>query len=172
MRALTTIPIASQSVVSQADVGRSLAADPVALGVIGGLSIGFVAAAVFAVVGFIVSASVSARERVTEFALLRALGLSSRQLSVWLSLENAVLAVVSLVAGTLLGLLLAWLVLPFITVTQGATTPYPPVDVEVPWGLVAILVGAGTLALGATVVSLAWLLPRIGLADVLRMSED
>ena len=57
-------------------------------------------------------------------------------------------------------------------VTQGATTPYPPVDVEVPWGLVAILVGAGTLALGATVVSLAWLLPRIGLADVLRMSED
>ena len=172
MRALTTIPIASQSVVSQADVGRSLAADPVALGVIGGLSIGFVAAAVFAVVGFIVSASVSARERVTEFALLRALGLSSRQLSVWLSLENAVLAVVSLVAGTLLGLLLAWLVLPFITVTQGATTPYPPVDVEVPWGLVAILVAAGTLALGATVVSLAWLLPRIGLADVLRMSED
>jgi FtsX-like permease family protein len=172
MRALTTIPIASQSVVSQADEGRTLAADPVALGVIGALAIGFVAAAVFAVVGFIVSASVSARERVTEFALLRALGLSSRQLSVWLSLENAVLAVVSLVAGTLLGLLLAWLVLPFITVTQGATTPYPPVDVEVPWGLIAILVAAGALALAATVASLAWLLPRIGLADVLRMSED
>jgi hypothetical protein len=172
MRALTTIPIASQSVVSQAAVGRELAADPVALGVIGGLSIGFVAAAVFAVVGFVVSASVSARERVTEFALLRALGLSSRQLSVWLSLENAVLAIVSLAAGTLLGLVLAWLVLPFITVTQGATTPYPPVDVEVPWGLVAILVAAGALALAATVASLAWLLPRIGLARVLRMSED
>ena len=169
---LARAPLASSAVVSQADRGRSLAGDPVALGIIGGLAIGFVAAAVFAVVGFVVSASVSARERVTEFALLRALGLSSGQLSVWLSLENAVLAAVSMLAGTLLGLLMAWLVLPFITVTQGATTPYPPVNVDVPWSLVAILIGSGLLALGATIAMLAWLLPRIGLAGVLRMSED
>ena len=71
---------------------RTLATDPVALGIIGALGIGFVAAALFAIVGFVVSASVSARERINEFALLRALGLSSGQLSVWLSLENAVLA--------------------------------------------------------------------------------
>ena len=30
----------------------------------------------------------------------------------------------------------------------------------------------GILALGATVIVLAWLLPRIGLASVLRMSDD
>ena len=71
---------------------RALATDPVALGIIGVLGIGVVAAGLFAVVGFIVSAAVSARERVTEFALLRALGLSSSQLSGWLSLENATLA--------------------------------------------------------------------------------
>jgi hypothetical protein len=170
--ALRGAPLRSQAVSGEADVGRALASDPVALGIIGGLAIGFVAAAVFAIVGFIVSASVSARERVGEFALLRALGLSSGQLSVWLSLENAVLATVSLLAGTVLGLAMAWLVLPFITVTQGAATPYPPVSIEVPWTLVAVLVGAGILALGATVAGLAWLLPRIGLAGVLRMSED
>mgnify|MGYP006176450989 CR=1 FL=1 len=45
--------------------------------IIGVLTIGVVAAGLFAVVGFVVSAAVSARERVTEFALLRALGLSS-----------------------------------------------------------------------------------------------
>ena len=95
------------------DRARSLRTDPVALGIIGALAIGFVAAAMFAVVGFIVSAAVSARERVTEFALLRALGLSSVQLSSWLSLENAVLAGVSLVTGSLLGLVIAWVVLPF-----------------------------------------------------------
>ena len=55
----------------------------------------------------------------TEFALLRALGLSSRQLSVWLSLENATLAAISLVTGTALGLVIAWVALPFVTVTQG-----------------------------------------------------
>jgi ABC-type antimicrobial peptide transport system permease subunit len=159
-------------VLSQEERSRTLSTDPVALGIIGALVIGFVAAALFAVVGFMVSAAVSARERITEFALLRALGLSANQLSVWLSLENAVLAAVSLVTGTALGLVIAWVVLPFITVTQGATTPFPPVEVDVPWSTIAVLEAIGVVALMLTVGFLAWLLRRIGLASVLRMSED
>ncbi len=62
--------------------------------------------------------------------------------------------------------------MPFITVTQGAATPYPPVEVEVPWSVIGLLEVAGAIALGATVVALAWSLPRIGLSSVLRMSED
>ena len=57
-------------------------------------------------------------------------------------------------------------------ITQGAATPYPPVVVEVPWTVIGILEAVGLLALGATVVALAIILPRIGLAAVLRMSED
>ncbi len=164
--------IGSRVVVGQVDRTRTLSTDPVALGIIGALGIGFVAAALFAVVGFMVSAAVSARERITEFALLRALGLSADQLSVWLSLENAVLAVVSLVTGTVLGLVIAWVVLPFITVTQGAATPFPPVIVDIPWATIAVLEVLGIVSLTITVVLLAWLLRRVGLASVLRMSED
>jgi hypothetical protein len=170
--ALARPPIGSRVVLSQEERSRTLSTDPVALGIIGALVIGFAAAALFAVVGFMVSAAVSARERITEFALLRALGLSANQLSVWLSLENAVLAAVSLVTGTALGLVIAWVVLPFITVTQGATTPFPPVEVDVPWSTIAALEAVGVLALTLTVGFLAWLLRRIGLASVLRMSED
>jgi FtsX-like permease family len=165
-------PFDHRSVVSQVGRARALSTDPVALGIIGALGIGFVAATLFAVVGFIVSAAVSARERVTEFALLRALGLSSGQLSSWLSLENAVLAAVSLVAGTLLGLVIAWVVLPFVTVTQEARTPFPPVMLEVPWNTIALLEIVAIVALATTVVVLAWLLRRIGLASVLRTGED
>ena len=164
--------IGSRVVVGQVDRARALSTDPVALGIIGALGIGFVAAALFAVVGFMVSAAVSARERITEFALLRALGLSADQLSVWLSLENAVLAVVSLVTGTVLGLVIAWVVLPFITVTQGAATPFPPVVVDIPWTTIALLEVLGIVSLAITVGFLAWLLRRVGLASVLRMSED
>jgi hypothetical protein len=170
--ALANPPFSSRVVLSEVGRSRALSTDPVALGIIGALAIGFVAATLFAIVGFVVSASVSARERITEFALLRALGLSSGQLSVWLSLENAALATVSLLVGTALGLVIAWVVLPFITVTQGAVAPYPPVEVDVPWSVIGLLVAAGVLALGTTVVVLAWLLPRIGLASVLRMRED
>lgn len=170
--ALSAPPIGSRAVLSQAERSRALSTDPVALGIIGALVIGFVAAALFAVVGFVVSAAVSARERITEFALLRALGLSANQLSVWLSLENAVMGAVSLAAGTALGLVIAWVVLPFITVTQGATTPFPPVEVDVPWTTIVALQASGVVALALTVGFLAWLLRRIGLASVLRMSED
>jgi ABC-type antimicrobial peptide transport system permease subunit len=165
-------PAGGTTVISLAGRSRALSSDPVALGSIGALGIGFVAAAIFAVIGFVVSAAVSARERVAEFALLRALGLSTGQLSVWLSLENTVLAAFSLISGTLLGLGIAWVVMPFITVTQGAATPYPPVEVAVPWSVIGLLEAAGAIALGATVVALAWSLPRIGLGSVLRMSED
>jgi FtsX-like permease family len=170
--ALAGRPFASRAVLTLAGRERALATDPVALGIIGALAIGFVAAAAFAIVGFVVSAAVSARERVTEFALLRALGLSPRQLSGWLTLENTVLAVVSLVAGTLLGLVIAWVVLPFVTVTAEARPPFPPVDVETPWSLIVGLELIALVALVATVVVLAWLLRRVGLASVLRTGED
>jgi FtsX-like permease family len=170
--ALEARPFSSRSVLTIDGRTRALATDPVALGIIGALAIGFVAAALFAVVGFIVSAAVSARERVTEFALLRALGLSGGQLSSWLSLENAVLAGVSLVAGSLLGLVIAWVVLPFVTVTQTASTPYPPVALVVPWLTIAILEVMAIVALTTTVIVLAWLLRRVGLASALRLDED
>jgi hypothetical protein len=164
--------IGSAEVVSVADRTRALAADPVALGVIGVLGIGVAAAALFAIVGFVASAAVAARERVTEFALLRALGLSSGQLSGWLSLENAALALISLAAGTALGLLVAWVALPFVTVTQDAVAPFPPVEVAVPWPTIGALVAVALVALGLAVVGLAWLLRRVGLASALRSGED
>ncbi|HYL41585.1 MAG TPA: FtsX-like permease family protein, partial [Candidatus Binatus sp.] len=60
---------------------RGLSTDPVALAILGTLTLGFVATGLFAAVGLTVSSGVSARQRRTEFALLRALGLSARQLS-------------------------------------------------------------------------------------------
>ena len=164
--------LGSRSVVSLVERTRALATDPVALGIIGVLGIGVVAAGLFAVVGFVTSAAVSARERVTEFALLRALGLSSSQLSGWLSLENATLAAISLAAGTALGLLVAWVALPFVTVTQQAVTPFPPVEVEIPWATIAALEVIGIVALSGAVVVLAWLLRRTGMASALRMGDD
>jgi hypothetical protein len=164
--------IGSEEVVSRVERGDALASDPVALGIVGILAVGVVAAGLFAVVGFIVSAAVAARERVTEFALLRALGLSSGQLSGWLSLENATLAVVSLVAGSGLGLLIGWVALPFVTVTQGAERPFPPVEVAVPWPTIAMLEVVAITSLATAVALLGWLLRRVGMASALRMGED
>jgi hypothetical protein len=50
--------------------------------------LGFVAALAFALIGCAANAAVSARERMTEFGLLRALGISSRQLFGLLGVEQ------------------------------------------------------------------------------------
>lgn len=170
--ALSAGPYVRGAVTSRAERAAALSADPVALGIIGGLSLGFVVAGIFAVVGLAVSAAVSARQRRTEFALLRALGLSSRQLSGWLWLENAAVVAVSLAAGTGLGLLIGWVALPYVTVTQEAAAPFPPPLVRTPWASIAVLVAVSAGALGVTVMVLAGVLRRIGIGSVLRMGED
>ncbi len=159
-------------ILARDDVSAALSTDPVALGIIGALSLGFIVAGLFAAIGLVVSASVSARQRRTEFALLRALGLSSGQLSGWLWLENAAIVVVSLLAGVGLGLLIGWVALPFVTVTQQAATPFPPPIVRTPWASIGLLVAITTAALGVTVLVLGRVLRRIGIGSVLRMGED
>jgi FtsX-like permease family len=170
--ALRANPFDSADVVTATDRARSLSTDPVALGIIGALTLGFVATGLFAIVGLTVSAAVSARQRRTEFALLRALGFSARQLSASLWLENGSLVLVSLLAGTGLGLLIGWMVLPFVTVTQQATAPVPPVLVEIPWNRILLLDGVSALALGIAVVVIGAVLRRLGVGSVLRMGED
>ncbi len=170
--ALRLDPFDSASVVSAADRTSSLSTDPVALGIIGALLLGFVAAGIFALVSLVVGAAVSARQRRTEFALLRALGLSGGQLSRWLWLENGSLMVASLVAGTLVGVGMSLLALPFITVTQQATTPVPAVVVYLPWDQILALELMVVVALGIAVGILAAFLRRIGVGGILRLGED
>jgi ABC-type antimicrobial peptide transport system permease subunit len=150
----------------------SLRTDPVALGILGALSLGFVAAALFAAIGFAVSSAVSARERLTEFALLRALGLSTRQLSSWLSLENGLLVAFSLASGTALGLVMAYFILPLVSLTQAAAQTIPDITVVIPWRSVLILEGTSLVALVIVVLVLATMLRRIGLGSSLRLGEE
>jgi hypothetical protein len=165
-------PLTAMSAESLDERIRVLSADPVALGIIGALSVGFVVAALFAVIGLAISAAVSARQRRTEFALLRALGLSGRELSGWLWLENTAVVTVSLAAGTVMGLVIGWVVLPFVTVTQAGENPFPPVLLEVPWGAILLLELLAIGALAITVVILSRVLRRFGIGSALRMGED
>jgi FtsX-like permease family len=165
-------PLTARSAESLDERTRVLSADPVALGIIGALSVGFVVAALFAMIGLAISAAVSARQRRTEFALLRALGLSGRELSGWLWLENTAVVTVSLAAGTVMGLVIGWVVLPFVTVTQAGENPFPPVLLEVPWGAILLLELLAIGALGVTVVILSRILRRFGIGSALRMGED
>ncbi len=169
--ALRAPPFSSAEATSRQGRAETLQNDPVALGTIGALSLGFLAAAVFAAVGFAVSSAVSARERTTEFAVVRSLGLSSRQLTGWLVLENGVLVGLSLAGGTALGLLLAHFVLPTVALTRSGAKPFPQPIVDVPWQTVAWLEGAMLGALLLIIALEVRLLRRVDVAAALRAGE-
>ena len=169
---LSGSPYDSLRVIDQNEAAEARKTDPIALGTMGSLSMGFVAAAVFASVGFAVSATVSARERLTEFALLRALGLSNPQLGAWLAIEQAALVALSLGLGTAIGLLLSWLALPLISVTQVGTVPIPSLTVQYPWSTILLLELAVVGSLAVIVTVLVTLLRRLGLGSLLRLGVD
>jgi hypothetical protein len=170
--ALRRPPIAADEVLGRASLSRSLAGDPVSLGIIGALGLGAIAALAFAAIGFIVSATVATSERITEFAILRALGLSVRELSVWVSLENAFLLVFGLVAGSGLGILLAWLVLPFATLTASGEAAVPAAQIVVPLPAMLPIYAAALALFAVTVLLVTRQVRAAGISTVLRSGEE
>jgi hypothetical protein len=165
-------PYLSEDVVDAKAHADALTNDPVAVGISGALLLGFAAAAVFAVVGFAVSAAVSAAERTTEFAVLRAIGVSSGQLSRSLALEGGLVVLLAVAAGTALGAGLAWLVLPYVSLTGEGGRPFPDVRVVFPWRTAAWLELAVIVVLAAVVAVEIHVLRRMSLAPALRAGED
>jgi hypothetical protein len=165
-------PFHTQAVVDRAAVLSALERDPIGLGTLGALLLGSLAAAAFAIVGFIVAASVSVRERLTEFALLRALGLSGRQLTTWLVAEQAFLLGVGVAGGTAVGLVLGWLIVPS-TLLGSSGAPIVPVPIlVVPWAIVGAVYLAAAVLLAATAAIVGRPLPGGSVATILRTAEE
>ncbi len=165
-------PYSAVEVIQRTALAEALASDPIWLGVVGALGLGALAALAFAMIGFLVSATVSTSERQGELALLRALGLSGRQLSAWLTLEQIFLLAVGLLGGSALGLLLAWLVLPYSTLSVSGTAVVPSPVIVVPWETIVPVYAGATAILLAAVWILARQVPERRVSGILRAGEN
>lgn len=121
----------------------------------------------FATLGFAVSAAGAIRARDGEFAVLRALGAPHRRLARLIAVEHGVLVALALLAGTALGAVLTYALVPLVVMTGQATRPIPPVLVELPLPRLAALLAA--LAAGPVLVTAALALrpakPVVSLRD-------
>ncbi|MET8155105.1 FtsX-like permease family protein [Sphaerisporangium sp. NPDC005289] len=161
-----------QTVVDLGSLTQRLRDDPLASGLQGALILGFVAALIFAVLGFLVNAAVAARERTAEFAILRALGMSFQQIFGLLAVEQTFLIGLSLAGGTVLAIAVASLVVPHIVLTGQAVSVTPSVLLDIPWPATAALLAVVAALLFAIVGGLARSLRRQGLGRALRIGED
>jgi hypothetical protein len=163
---------ATATVTGREDTYRSLTTDPVAVGVLGAMTLSALAAAIFASVGFAVSAAASAVGRLDEFAVIRALGLSGRQVTTWQSLELAFLLGLGVIAGGAVGIGLAMLTLPVATLTQTGTTPVPPPVVVIPVIAFVALGASAVTLLVATLAIVSRVVRAVPVAGVLRARDE
>ena len=119
------------------------------------LGVAFVAVLGLSTLGFIVTLVLSARSRTVEFAVLRILGISARQILRSMLLEWGTVLVIGSIMGALLGRQVARIMLSFLNVTDQGERVLPPFTLETDWAALAI--GVGVLAsLVVAALGVAW----------------
>lgn len=95
-------------------------------GVFGILSLGFLVTVMVTLVGYLLYWFFNLSSRVVQFGILRAMGLSRRQLTGMLLLEQGFTAGLSIGLGILIGKLASYLYLPFLQTSGNAHLQVPP----------------------------------------------
>jgi putative ABC transport system permease protein len=146
-------------------------ARPERTGVFGILSVGFVAAAVLTMLGFLLHSFISFRRRFIEFGVLRAIGLSVGQMIGFLGFEQVVLIASGVSAGTGLGVWVSDLFIPFLQVGTAQNIDIPPFVVLIAWeDITKIYVVFGAMLLLA-VASMIWFLTRLRIFEAVKLGE-
>jgi hypothetical protein len=153
-------------------VRRAIKADPLALGLRSVALFGYLLTAVLSLAGFGTHFYLTTRQHSRTYVVLRALGLSPRQLYGMLLLEQVVLIVSGLALGTGLGLLLNRLTLPGLPLSLGERPPVPPFLAETDWRAVGRIYMSLTLAFLASLGLATGALWRVQLHRQLRVDEE
>ncbi|OXM85963.1 ABC transporter permease [Paenibacillus rigui] len=116
-------------IASVKDVRNELIAQkkhPARGGVFGILSLGFLVSVLVSLIGYILYWFFNLSSRVVQFGVLRAMGLSRRQLTGMLLLEQGFTAGLSIGLGIGIGKLTSYLFLPFLQTAENVKTQVPP----------------------------------------------
>lgn len=141
---------------------------PERVGLFGVLNVGFFVTGLMPGIGFVLYSYASLRRRFIQLGILRAIGLSVRQMIGYLALEQMMLMSLAILTGAGVGLLTASMFLPFL---QVGTTPIPPFEVLIGWaesGWLSLLFG---LVLSATVAGTISYLAHMRVFQAIKLGE-
>ena len=135
------------------------------------LFIAFSAVLILSGLGFLVHAYVSFRTREVQFALMRTIGFSMRQLITLVWLEQTLVIAAGLALGTWMGRELGSIVMPFLGHDDRGSQVLPPFILEVSWGTLAITYAAMAFVFATIVVGVIFFIRKISLQRILRLGE-
>lgn len=140
-------------------------------GLFGLLSVGFLSTALVTIIGFLTYTLYSFQRRLVEMGVMRAIGLSSKQLAVLLISEQSLVIGVSTLLGTLFGMIASTMFLPFMQVRIGLFPDTPPFLVHIAWDQIILVYAIAALMLAITVVITLALLGRMRIFEAVKLGE-
>ena len=143
---------------------------PQRTGLFGVLSIGFILGAALTVLAFFLYAFLTFERRVVQLGILRAIGMSVRQLITLTVFEHVFLLLLGAVAGTAIGLLATYVFIPFFRL--GVEDQLPPFVITTAWediGRLYVVIGI-ILVLG--LAGILWLIRRMNLSRAVKLGEE
>ena len=140
-------------------------------GLFGLLSVGFTALALLTTLGFLLYAFFSFRKRFIELGILRAIGLSAAQMMILLGVELAFLLGLGLSIGTLLGVGVSNLFIPYLQVGTEQTSRVPPFLIQIDWTSVFSIYILFILLFGLALLILSILLLRMKVFQAIKLGE-
>jgi hypothetical protein len=165
------VPMLSQSWQAES-VRKTLKANPLALGLRSVTLLGSALTILLSLVGFATHFYLSARQREMLYGVMRAMGMSSRQLYGSLVSEQVILILAGLALGTGRGVLLNQITLPRLPVSLGDQPPIPPFVPREDWlavGWLYLGLGAAFLLMLGIVTALLW---RARIDRIMRIGQE
>jgi len=165
------VPMLSQSWQAESE-RKTLKANPLALGLRGVTFFGSALTILLSLVGFATHFYMSVRQREMQYGVMRAMGMSSRQLYSSIVWEQAVLILTGLVLGTGLGILLNQITLPRLPVSLGDRQPIPPFMPRADWLAMGLLYLILVVSFLIMLIIVTALLRRARLHRILRIGQE
>jgi ABC-type antimicrobial peptide transport system permease subunit len=172
VRGLITDSSISGGISSFDEIQEAQQKDPlVAAGWEGILFISFAAILLLSAIGFLIYSYLTAQRRTLEFAVLRTMGFSKRQIATVVGFEQVFVIGLGMIAGTLMGMRLGSLMIRYMGLTETGDQVLPPMQLQINW----LTVGTAWLVLGlvflVTIAAVVLLYSRLALHRVLRIGE-
>jgi len=170
---LSTGPFRAQKMQNQQAIIEGQRTDPLmAAGWGGVLLIAFLGVILVSGLGFIVYAYLSAQRRQLEFAILRTLGFSLRQIIGLICFEQLFIIIVGMGIGTLVGMRLSTMMMPFLQLTERGEMVLPPFILTTDWLTIGIAYIILAIAFAVTIFLVVLFFSRVALHRTLRMGEE
>jgi ABC-type lipoprotein release transport system permease subunit len=182
--ALNSGPLQLENLQDRRAILADFLADPLFLTIIGILVLGAFATLFLALAGTLLASWLNAHKRLTNFAVLRALGMEPRQIASVLIWELGIIYATALLLGLLFGGILVISTLPSLAFTGAPTYGRTlssgefyvlqhvlPMQTVIPLSLVLVLVALVALG-GMALWMMAWAVSRPALAQTMRLNED